>query len=282
MNINNRAREILENIDLLSAYVPILAYHHVIKDNCINNISNISVSQNQFDRQMRFLYEYGYKCLDLNEIFYNFPQESFREKKAFVLTFDDGFDDFYTIAYPVLRNYGFTATVFLVTDLLGGCSKWEGEDGARMLTWDQINNLSTNGISFGSHSCTHPSLLRISDEQIRYELSASKECIEKELHKKISFFTYPFGESNQKIQQMVNDAGYQGALGVITGKPSRYNRWRSECGAQDTLQTFNFKLSWTYLFFQKLRGWLREETMLGRVLRKIKYYNFSYPSASIW
>ncbi len=271
MNIQKKTQYLFEDLDLFFTRVPVLVYHHVTADGSTQDSSGCSITVSQFEQQMRFLYNRGYQSLTLMELLDPLLQGAPHQKKAFALTFDDGFSDFYTHAHPILRCYGFNATVFLVTDLLGRQSDWDGEKGACMLTWENIDKLSANGISFGSHTCTHPYLHQLSDEQVWHELSTSKKCLEEKLHSEISFIAYPFGESSPKIRRMAKDVGYKAAFGVMTGKPGRYNWWRSECGSRDTLRTFSFKLTWLYSFFQKTRGWVREETPLGRFLRKIKH-----------
>ena len=136
--------------------IPILAYHQIIPTTALEAASRLAVSVDQFERQMRYLYDHSYRCLSLKE-FLSLPG-SFRpqHEKAFALTFDDGYEDFFSQAFPILQRYGFSATVFLVTDLVGAKSKWEGEQGNRLLTWSQIETLHNAGVSFGSHTCTHP------------------------------------------------------------------------------------------------------------------------------
>jgi peptidoglycan/xylan/chitin deacetylase (PgdA/CDA1 family) len=98
-----------------------------------------------------------------------------------VLTFDDGYLDFYTQAFPVLRQYGFTATVFLPTDYID--SSKPGLKGKYHLTWDLVRELSQSGIDFGSHTCSHPQLYELSPAEIESELRKSKETIEFQLKK---------------------------------------------------------------------------------------------------
>jgi len=99
--------------------------------------------------------------------------------RCVVLTFDDGYADFYTHAFPVLQRYGFTATVFLPTDYIGNGRP--GLRGKEHLTWQQVRELHAQGVTFGSHTCSHPQLHDLRPEEIEHELSASKQAIETEL-----------------------------------------------------------------------------------------------------
>jgi peptidoglycan/xylan/chitin deacetylase (PgdA/CDA1 family) len=98
-----------------------------------------------------------------------------------VLTFDDGYLDFYTRAFPVLRQYSFTATVFLPTSYVG--SSKPGLRGKKHLTWDMIKELSQSSIDFGSHTCSHSQLYKLSLDEIKSELQKSKETIETYIEK---------------------------------------------------------------------------------------------------
>jgi peptidoglycan/xylan/chitin deacetylase (PgdA/CDA1 family) len=247
---------------------PILAYHQITAGDPSKELG-FAVSANQFERQMDYLYDHGYRCLSLMELL-SFSGHK-PPRRAFVLTFDDGYKDFLTQAHPILQRYGFTATVFLVTDLVGEQSNWVGATNTPLLTWEQVKTLHEAGISFGSHTCTHPRLLCLSDEQIWHELAASKECLEAKLGQEVPLLAYPYGESNDKSQRMAMQAGYKAACGVSVGKSSRFNLWRRQCDKDDNLKTFTFKLSRWYYYLQ----WSRNETIVGQFLRKVKRRWFS-------
>ena len=219
---------------------------------------------------MQYLKQNGYRCLNLTELF-NHPVIEFpREKRAFALTFDDGYDDFFKWAFPVLNEHGFTATVFLVTDNVDGYSNWQGDEDSSMLTWKHIRELNSNGISFGSHTCTHAYLPYLTEDEAWHEIYASREILEMKLNHECTLFAYPFGESTPGLQRLVQNAGYKAALGARTGKPGLYNWWRNAGTPNNTLLSFSFKLTWYYNFYHKARGWLKEETSLGHFLRRIK------------
>ena len=106
--------------------VPILAFHQV-------SVDSVSI----FERYIRHLDNHNYHCLSLPELLRNSSCKQALWAKTVVLTFDDGYEDFFTLAYPILNRYGFSATVFLVTDLVGGKSNWEGEKGSSLLSWER-------------------------------------------------------------------------------------------------------------------------------------------------
>jgi len=260
-----------ENRELFLASVPILVYHRIIVDDSPRDPSGFAMPVSQFERQMRYLHDRGYRCLSLTELLqlsrYELPQRD----RAFVLTFDDGYEDFLTHAYPILRRYRFTATVFLITDWVRKESHRRRTQDVPMLTWEQVRALHDEGISFGSHTCTHPHLPDLSSEEIWYELTASKQRLEAELGQEISVLAYPYGESNSEVRRLAVQADYEAACGVIVGKRDRFNLWRWPCRAHDTLLDFALKVSPCYHYLMRLRRWVREDVPMGQFLRRIKH-----------
>ncbi len=250
---------------------PILAYHQITWDRPQKDIGSLAVSLGQFEQQMHYLHEHQYSCLPLTRLLQSPENKRTQPKKSFVLTFDDGYEDFFTQAYPILRRYGFTATIFLVVDQVGKLSNWEGECGSSLLTWEQIKTLQNDGISFGSHTCSHRRLQLLPQKHIWDELNVSKEKLEAKLGQEVLFLCYPYGDSNIEIQRMAMTVGYKGACGVNRGKNNPFNLWRCLCRADDSLRTFISKLTWLNYYLT----WLREETNLAQSLRKIKHRWFN-------
>ncbi len=255
---------------LPSSFIPILTYHGVTSDTVPPSLASYTLSENQFEAQMRFLSEHGYSCMDLKDLFRPSGTEKARLKKSFILTFDDGFENFYTRAYPILRKYGFAATVFLITDLVGRGGNHDFEMGIPILSWEQVKSLRAEGFSFGSHTCSHARLTGLSQEQVRHELVASKECLMAELGQDDLLISYPYGESNSSIRKIAIEAGYLAAFGVNMGEPSRFNVWRNGVKSTDSMKAFNRKLTHWYTYYIRLFGWIRESTAMGRYLRKVK------------
>jgi peptidoglycan/xylan/chitin deacetylase (PgdA/CDA1 family) len=134
-----------------------------------------------------------------------------------VLTFDDGFEDFYTAALPVLQAHRFAATLYVVSGCVGGTSRWladEGEGERRMLTWGQLREVADAGVECGAHSCTHPQLDVVSRARARAEIVRSRRELEDGLGRAVHSFAYPHGYHDGVVRRMVAEAGYSSACGV--------------------------------------------------------------------
>lgn len=205
------------------ARVPILMYHS-ISDNLFARAQpyfQINTSPNVFARQMRWLRNNGYRTMDLAEMVAAL-EAGHDLSKTFVITFDDGYQDFYTDALPVIKQCGFTATIFLTTDRIQDIAM--RIEGADYLTWNQVRELHGEGMQFGSHTVTHPDLRSLGPEQIDYELGYSKETIESKLGTAVRSFSYPFAfpEEDRDFTRYLEDAlknqGFDNGVSTIIGR----------------------------------------------------------------
>ena len=252
--------------------VPILTYHQIVNDESPSlKQSAYLMPISQFERQMRHLHDSRYRCISLMESLHYQDYKFTSTEKVFVLTFDDGYESFLTHVYPILHRYRFTATVFLVANHIGKTNEWDGEWQAPLLTRKQIGELYDVGITFGSHTNSHPHLPELSPEQIKEELAGSKKYLESTLGQEMLFLAYPYGESNYLIREMAMQAGYFAACGMVTGKSGRYNLWRRPCESQDDHLMFRFKLTPSYYNLLQLLRWIREDNIAGKYLREYKH-----------
>lgn len=246
--------------------IPILTYHSIDGSNSV-----ISTAPNIFRRQMRFLRENNYNVLSLSKLVELFTQNKTIVPKTVTITFDDGFRNFYTQAFPVIEEYGFDATVFLVADFCGKHNDWAGNPSAlprsELLSWREIKELNENGIEFGSHTRTHPDLTRISNTEARRELTESKSIIEEKLGTKVSTFAYPFGKYNQQIKRLA-EYNYDAACSVNLGKTQPDSDFFS-LARIDTYYLLNSKIfdalsTETFDYYLKFRQTMRDFKSLVR------------------
>jgi len=211
----------------LTQSIQILTYHR-INDDFDWGITRQKVGQ--FEKGIKFLCDLGYKTVPLEETFK--PPKALDRKV--VITFDDGYEDVYLNAFPILQEYNFTAFVFLITGFVGKHNSWDYNLGKRRkkhLSWKQIKEMSGCGFGFGSHTVNHPDLTKIDKRFVEYELRKSKEVLEDKLGKEVSFLSYPFGRYNRFVQQEAKRLGYKRAYTLCSKnkgdgfRPFTQNRW---------------------------------------------------------
>ncbi|MFC1814845.1 polysaccharide deacetylase family protein [Thermodesulfobacteriota bacterium] len=180
--------------------VPIFEYHDLSdKPSNIKNFhSPYVLLKTKFFEQMRWLYQNGYQTLTIDDLLScNIPE------KSVVLTFDDGHISNYKLSFPILKNFDFMATFFIVPNFVGKKS---------CIAKKHILEMHKEGMKFGSHSLTHPYLLSLSKGEIIQELRESKGKIENILKIQINHFSVPYGFYNKYLVRYVEDAGYKGLV----------------------------------------------------------------------
>lgn len=185
--------------------IPILNYHKV--DTLYHALS---ISPNEFEEQMAYLHDNGYHTITPDQLLDYIQHGKSLPQKPIMLTFDDGYLDNYKNAYPIMKKYGFTATVFIVSSFIG--------QDARFMTWDQAREMQSAGFVFGSHTAHHLNLTTISGEQAWTELTDSRIEIERQLGQVPQYFAYPTGHYNAQIEELVSKAGYKAAFTVRYGQ----------------------------------------------------------------
>lgn len=194
---------------------PILAYHSIDDSGSLP-----AVSPSCFFQQMKYLKEKNYNTLTLTEYCQVLLANQSFPPRSVVITFDDGFENNYSVAYPILKGFGFKATIFLATDYIGKECNWERTiDIPRllMMSWEQVEEMSNNGIEFGSHGSAHLPLTSISLKECNDEVVKSKSSIEKRTNKEVQGFCYPYGAYNTDILRAVREAGYRYACSGFLG-----------------------------------------------------------------
>ena len=188
--------------------VMVLNYHKVVDEHM-----SLSVPLADFEQHMKWLKEYGYTSITPEELYEFIVNGSELPEKPVLITFDDGYKDNYTNAYPIMKKYGFTGTIFVVTGFLGVYDNY--------MTWEQAKELADNGFSIESHTYSHKSMTEASDEEISKELTKSRDTIKNKLGIDADFMAYPTGTYNLHIAELVQKAGYKGAFTIKYDNVSR-------------------------------------------------------------
>jgi peptidoglycan/xylan/chitin deacetylase (PgdA/CDA1 family) len=192
--------------------IPILMYHHIaVAGPGADAIRrDLSVSPANFEAQLRYLVEHGYEPITLESLILHLQVGLSLPPKPVILTFDDGFKDQYTNAYPLLKRYGFTGTFFVISGFVD-------EGRPEHMSWSEIELLHANGMEIGSHTYTHPSLAGKSFDYIVWQVLGSMEAIEARTREPVRFFSYPSGQYDQQVVDVLESAGYWGAVTVEAG-----------------------------------------------------------------
>jgi len=217
--------------------VPILMYHNIGYEQ-----GSFFVSPENFAKQMEYIKEHGYEVITLDELVENIKSKKPLKKNKVVITFDDGYKDSLKYAYPVLKKYGFPATIFLVADFTG---KYFTGTGKEFLSWDDVIFMSKNGVSFGAHTKTHFELGEPWDEGLAIEeITGSKKIIEQRIGLPVDYFCYPSGAFCEKAKKAVADAGYKGAVttnrGSVSFNKDVYELKRIKMTNSDAVKPFSY------------------------------------------
>ncbi|HIE30365.1 TPA: polysaccharide deacetylase family protein [Candidatus Poribacteria bacterium] len=226
--------------------VPILAYHKI---DTVRELSITCISPKTFERQMRFLAKSGYQSISPELIVAAVNGEGRFPQKPILITFDDGYENFYHCAYPIMKKYGYTATVFLLAGYIGLMNDWDVKLGWRRfkhLTPTQIRFLAKEGFCFGSHGVNHLFLTYQDDATVKYEIQTSKAILENLFQKPIYFFSYPYGNYDCRTARLARECGYTAAFslnpGNIISTDNLYFLPRMAIYRYDTMWSFKSKL----------------------------------------
>ena len=177
-----------------------LLYHH-INDEFVNNIT---ITAGSFRRQMDFLQTNGYRVISLDTALTSLQKRQPAPEKGVLLTFDDGYEDFYTVAFPILQEFGYPATVFPVIEAVGHWNEWNRRAPyiGYHLSWSQIEDLSRHGVTFGCHTLNHHALVRFGEQRQRHELEAAQAQLSQRIGRPVEALSYPYGAHNRLTRQI--------------------------------------------------------------------------------
>jgi peptidoglycan/xylan/chitin deacetylase (PgdA/CDA1 family) len=199
---------------------PVLLYHKIDRSPRDALLRGGYTRPARFARQISFLKKEGFVFRTASALVEGFRQRGEFSPNEVAITFDDGWRDNYENAWPILRQHGIPATIFLVTSCIGEVSRkaqGEGENARAHLLPEQILEMSKEGIEFGSHTLNHQLLDQVPLPEAEREVTESKSQIENLLQQPCKVFAYPAGRYTEDVKNLVSRAGYSAAFAVTTG-----------------------------------------------------------------
>ena len=187
--------------------VPILMYHHIEEPppsaDAIRR--DLSVSPEDFNEQLAYLRQEGYEGITLNDLTLHLTVGEPLPAKPILLTFDDGYANAYTHAFPLLRRYGFVGTFFVISEPMDA-----GDP--NFLSWAQVEEMHAAGMRFEPHSYNHPDMRNRGFDFVVFQILAPKEAIEARTGEPCRFFAYPAGRYDQFVIDVLRSANFWGAV----------------------------------------------------------------------
>ena len=228
--------EIPQNIIL-----PIITYHQIanLPTNSSANVQSITVSPNEFKKQLSYLAINGYQTIYFSDLMDFMKKQCLLPTKPVILTFDDGWVEDYLIAFPELVANDMVGTFFPPTN-------WVDHDAKGVISWSQIQEMSLGGMEFGSHTESHSWLSQLPREEALNELGNSKALLEQYTGKPVIVVAYPGGSFNSSVIGLVEETGYLAAVTTIYGVEQNtgelFSLHRVGVHYTDTLEIFASRL----------------------------------------
>lgn len=184
--------------------IPVLYYHSIAEEAG----NDLRVPPEKFQQQMNYLSQHDYHVISLDKLYQGLYDHKTLPSKSIVITFDDGYLDNYTNAFPIMQKYGFTGTVFVI-------SSYINNSGA--LSAEQLKVLQNAGWIIGGHTVKHTDLTKVSHNEAINELQQSRKTIEAITGKPLQYFAYPYGGYNSQVMNEVQNDGYSLAFTTDRG-----------------------------------------------------------------
>ncbi|UXM94783.1 polysaccharide deacetylase family protein [Bartonella sp. HY329] len=205
--------------------IPILLYHHIDEPPPSGTPSRSNyVSPKNFAKQMAWLNRLGIKGLSLKDAMPYILEQ--KQGRIAVITFDDGFLSVFENAMPILNQHGFTATNYFVANEIAGQNNWDNPKAKRAACMDitKIKQWLSYGHEVGSHTLSHPHLSQLSSNEAFIEINQSKQKLETALNIHVSSFAYPYGDENDSVRNIVEQAGYSNAVTTRRGRVQKNDK----------------------------------------------------------
>ncbi len=235
--------------------LPILMYHKIGNPPEGSKLKKLWVSTDMFRRQMDYLKRHHYNPVTFTDLYNHWDGIKPLPANPMVITFDDGYKNNFELALPILKEFGFRATLFVVVQTVGWDNKWHdpaSETRIPMVSWDELKGLRDAGWEIGSHTMNHPRLTRLELKEATLEMEKSRRTIEEFLGTAPDTFAYPYGDGEDSVvlRDAAKKAGYRVAVGVHAGlwsvekiKASAYNLPRVFVRGDESMFDFHLQLT---------------------------------------
>jgi len=224
-------------------------YYHRIDDEQHRSC----VAPRAFAEQMAWLRSEGYAVVPLASLRAHLDARRPFPERTVAITFDDGFADNYTAAFPVLARHDLPATIFLATDFIGGddLPVLRDRSGIKPLTWAQVEEMARAGVAFGAHTMSHRSLPDLDASDLESEITGSRDALAEHLDGlPVETFCYPRGHFDDGVKQAVRAAGFRLAVttmpGCVTADTHPFSLRRTFIARDDSLRDFQRKLDGSF------------------------------------
>lgn len=199
--------------------VTILSYHS------LDDLGTpLSVPPRLFERHMAALASEGCATFTMSQVAAHLVERRPFPPRSVAVTFDDGFANLATRGTPILRRYGISATVYIITGMVGRATKWTDRGiplpSLPILSWEQIEGLASSGVEVGAHTVTHGFLTQYPPAALQFELGSARHTLQHHLGLTVHAFAYPQGDYSRRVVQSVRAAGYATAVTVDQGRAS--------------------------------------------------------------
>lgn len=213
-----KAKNIEDKITTTTVNAPILIYHNIrnYSENDSKNSRTFIVPPEDFKKQMEYLRAHNFSSITASELRAIITGEKSAPAKPVVITFDDGVNNQYENAFPILKQNGLCAVFYVFANA--------PERNNKYLNFSKLKEMAASGMEIGSHTYFHSYLTKLPLEKIKFELQESKKRLEDNLGIKVESFAYPFGDLNDTVIAEVKNAAYTNARGIINGKTHSLDR----------------------------------------------------------
>jgi peptidoglycan/xylan/chitin deacetylase (PgdA/CDA1 family)/glycosyltransferase involved in cell wall biosynthesis len=215
--VSERIEYIYQSIYSREKYeIPVLLYHRVINDPSLAGKHGTYVTTKQLEAHLEYLHKNNYTPITFEDL--SMINRFDKDKKYVILTFDDGYEDNYTLLFPMLKKFNFKAVIFMVTGKKE--NTWDYLDEGRtfpLLERTQILEMNRYGIEFGAHTMNHVDLTKVEVSEAKQEIEGSRETLEQILGKKVTAFAYPYGSVNETVKELVKKAGFKYGISTVMG-----------------------------------------------------------------